>query len=153
MSEEQEFHPQERKPELRLMPMVTDINGFGSVFGGWIMSQMDIAGGNVAMLAAGGKVTTAAANIDFENPIRVEHCLFLCGGGLAWSNIAQGPGRGIRRARRRRLHGWCGRQHPCERLSLPCSRGRFCIRSRGWEGAQTRTAAPEVKFFTCMKGV
>jgi acyl-CoA thioesterase YciA len=53
------------------MAMVTEINGFGSVFGGWIMSQMDIAGGNAAMFAAGGKVTTAAASIDFEHPIRV----------------------------------------------------------------------------------
>jgi acyl-CoA thioesterase YciA len=60
----------ERQPELRLMPMVAEINGFGSVFGGWTMSQMDIAGGSAAMRAAGGKVTTAAASIDFERPIR-----------------------------------------------------------------------------------
>jgi acyl-CoA thioesterase YciA len=59
------------QPALRLMPMITDINGFGSVFGGWTMSQMDIAAGTTAMLEAGGKVTTAAAKIDFERPLRV----------------------------------------------------------------------------------
>ena len=71
MSDEKGFPLRERQPELRLMPMVTEINGFGSVFGGCIMSQMDIAGGNAAMLVAGGKVTTAAASITFEHPIRV----------------------------------------------------------------------------------
>jgi len=59
------------QPTIRLMPQLTELNGFGSVFGGWTMSQMDIAAGNEAMKVAEGKVTTAAANIDFERPIRV----------------------------------------------------------------------------------
>ena len=59
------------QPALRVMPMITDINGFGSVFGGWTMSQMDIAAGTTAMREAGGKVTTAAASINFERPLRV----------------------------------------------------------------------------------
>jgi len=59
------------QPMIRLMPQLTELNGFGAVFGGWTMSQMDIAAGNAAMKEAEGKVTTAAANIDFERPIRV----------------------------------------------------------------------------------
>jgi acyl-CoA thioesterase YciA len=61
----------EGQPTIRLMPQLSELNGFGSVFGGWTMAQMDIAAGNMAMLVARGKVTTAAANIDFERPIRV----------------------------------------------------------------------------------
>ncbi len=59
------------QPTIRLMPQLTELNGFGSVFGGWTMAQMDIAAGNAAMLVAKGKVTTAAADIDFERPLRV----------------------------------------------------------------------------------
>ncbi len=71
MSEEKRPSLPEGQPALRVMPMMADINGFGAVFGGWTMSQLDIAGGSAAMLAAGGKVTTAAASIDFERPLRV----------------------------------------------------------------------------------
>jgi len=59
------------QPTIRLMPQLTELNGFGSVFGGWTMSQMDVAAGNAAMLVAKGKVTTAAANIAFMKPLRV----------------------------------------------------------------------------------
>ena len=59
------------RPTIRVMPQLTELNGFGAVFGGWTMSQMDIAAGNEAMRVALGKVTTAAAHIDFERPIRV----------------------------------------------------------------------------------
>jgi acyl-CoA thioesterase YciA len=63
--------PPQGEPTLRVMPMAGDINGFGAVFGGWTMGQLDIAAGLAAMQAAGGKVTTAAADIDFERPLRV----------------------------------------------------------------------------------
>jgi acyl-CoA thioesterase YciA len=59
------------QPTTRVMPQLTELNGFGAVFGGWTMAQMDIAAGNAAMLVAKGKVTTAAASVDFERPIRV----------------------------------------------------------------------------------
>ena len=71
MNEKAESKLPAREPALRLLPMATDINGFGAVFGGWTMGQMDIAAGLAAMRAAGGKVTTAAASIDFERPLRV----------------------------------------------------------------------------------
>lgn len=57
------------EPILRIVPMPAEENSFGAVFGGWLMSQLDIAGGIVAIRRARGKVTTAAAKVDFEKPL------------------------------------------------------------------------------------
>ena len=40
------------EPAIRAIAMPADANGNGGIFGGWIMSQMDLAGGNVASVAA-----------------------------------------------------------------------------------------------------
>ena len=37
--------PEGKQPALRVMPMPADANQNGDIFGGWIMSQVDIAGG------------------------------------------------------------------------------------------------------------
>lgn len=50
----------QRLPVLRLMPRPGDINANGHIFGGWVLSQMDIAGGIVAGLEARGPVATVA---------------------------------------------------------------------------------------------
>lgn len=50
----------QREPVLRLMPRTGDINANGHIFGGWVLSQMDIAGGIVARLEAQGPVATVA---------------------------------------------------------------------------------------------
>ena len=42
----------EKQPTLRLMTMPSDMNPNGDIFGGWVMSQVDIAGGVAAMTAA-----------------------------------------------------------------------------------------------------
>ena len=44
------------QPALRVMPMPADANQYGDIFGGWIMSQVDIAGATVAMRRARGRV-------------------------------------------------------------------------------------------------
>lgn len=59
----------EGEPILRVWPMPTETNGFGAIFGGWIMSQFDVAAGLVACRASRGRVTTAAAKVEFERPI------------------------------------------------------------------------------------
>ena len=41
------------EPAIRAIAMPADANGNGDIFGGWIMSQMDLAGGNVASVAVG----------------------------------------------------------------------------------------------------
>ena len=50
----------ERVPILRLMPAPADINANGHIFGGWVLSQMDIAAGIVASRRAKGPVATVA---------------------------------------------------------------------------------------------
>ena len=49
-----------REPVLRVAPSARDINSNGHIFGGWVLSQMDIAGGIVASRLARGAVATVA---------------------------------------------------------------------------------------------
>lgn len=49
-------------PTLRVMPMPADANQHGDIFGGWIMSQVDIAGAVVAMRRARGRVATVSVD-------------------------------------------------------------------------------------------
>ena len=62
----------DRDPTLRLVPMPSDTNAAGDIFGGWIMSQVDIAGSVVAHRAANGRVVTVAVNeFQFHHPVYV----------------------------------------------------------------------------------
>jgi acyl-CoA thioesterase YciA len=64
--------PPQKMPELRVMPLPSDANMYGDVFGGWIMSQVDIAGCMPAMRRANGRVATIAVNsFVFKNPVFV----------------------------------------------------------------------------------
>ncbi|UZW54644.1 acyl-CoA thioesterase [Sphingobium sp. JS3065] len=55
---------------LRVVPHITDINANGHIFGGWVLSQMDIAGGIVATRIAQGPVATVAIeSMTFIAPI------------------------------------------------------------------------------------
>lgn len=57
-------------PVLRVMPMPCDVNVFGDIFGGWVMSQVDIAGGVAAMRRAQGRVATVSVNsFQFRQPV------------------------------------------------------------------------------------
>jgi acyl-CoA thioesterase YciA len=59
-------------PVLRVMPMPADANIHGDVFGGWIMSQVDIAGGVRAAARARGRVATVAVTqFVFKQPVFV----------------------------------------------------------------------------------
>lgn len=61
-----------RDPTLRVVPMPSDVNYNGDVFGGWIMSQVDVAGGILAVRRAGGRVATVAVNsFVFKQPVLV----------------------------------------------------------------------------------
>ncbi len=64
--------PENQEPTLRLVPMPSDTNAAGDIFGGWIMSQVDIAGSVVAHRAAKGRVVTVAVNqFQFHYPVYV----------------------------------------------------------------------------------
>jgi acyl-CoA thioesterase YciA len=59
-----------REPILRVVPRPGDINANGHIFGGWVLSQMDIAAGIVASRRADGPVATVAIEaMEFIAPI------------------------------------------------------------------------------------
>lgn len=59
-----------REPILRVVPRPGDINSNGHIFGGWVLSQMDIAAGIVAAREASGPVATVAIEaMEFIAPI------------------------------------------------------------------------------------
>jgi acyl-CoA thioesterase YciA len=60
------------EPTLRVVPMPADANQHGDIFGGWVMSQVDIAGGVVAARHARGRVATVAVNsFVFKEPVLI----------------------------------------------------------------------------------
>ncbi|HET9460311.1 MAG TPA: acyl-CoA thioesterase [Sphingomicrobium sp.] len=61
-----------KEPILRVVPGPTDINANNHIFGGWVLSQMDIAGGIVASRRANGPVATVAIEgMKFITPIHL----------------------------------------------------------------------------------
>jgi acyl-CoA thioesterase YciA len=64
--------PEGEQPVLRIVPMPADTNAHGTIFGGWVMSQVDIAGSVVAWDRAQGPVVTVAVNsFVFREPVHV----------------------------------------------------------------------------------
>jgi acyl-CoA thioesterase YciA len=64
--------PNDREPVLRVVPMPADANPTGDIFGGWIMSQVDIAGSIPALRVAQGRVATVAVNsFVFKQPVLI----------------------------------------------------------------------------------
>jgi acyl-CoA thioesterase YciA len=61
-----------RDPIVRTVPQPADMNGNGDIFGGWVLSQMDVAGGSLAARVARGRVATVAITaMTFVQPIKV----------------------------------------------------------------------------------
>ena len=59
-------------PALRVTPMPADANFHGDIFGGWIMSQVDIAGSVPASRRARGRIATVAVNsFVFKQPVLI----------------------------------------------------------------------------------
>ena len=57
---------------LRTLAMPADTNPNGDIFGGWIMSQMDIGGGILAKEIATGRIVTVAVDgMAFHHPVQV----------------------------------------------------------------------------------
>jgi acyl-CoA thioesterase YciA len=64
--------PTDREVVLRVVPMPSDVNSTGDIFGGWIMAQVDIAGSIPAFRLAQGRVATVAVNsFVFKQPVLV----------------------------------------------------------------------------------
>ncbi len=57
---------------IRTLAMPADTNPSGDIFGGWLLSQMDIAGGETAAKRAGGRtVTVGIEAMTFHRPVYV----------------------------------------------------------------------------------
>jgi acyl-CoA thioesterase YciA len=68
-------------PAIRTIAMPADTNPAGDIFGGWLMSQMDLAAGSVATRRAQGRcVTVAVEGMSFLSPVLVgdEVSLYAC---------------------------------------------------------------------------
>jgi acyl-CoA thioesterase YciA len=60
------------EPALRVLAMPRDTNPMGDIFGGWIMSQVDMAGAVVASQLVKSRVVTVAVNeFAFKQPVLV----------------------------------------------------------------------------------
>jgi len=70
--------PKGKVPALRVVPMPADSNHNGDIFGGWIMAQVDIAGGTAAGRLARGRVATVSVNsFVFKQPVQIGDVLSL----------------------------------------------------------------------------
>lgn len=59
-------------PSIRTVAMPADTNSSGDIFGGWVLSQMDLAGGVLATQVSKKRVTTVAIDkMLFHKPIKV----------------------------------------------------------------------------------
>jgi acyl-CoA thioesterase YciA len=64
--------PNDKQPVLRVIPMPADTNANGTIFGGWVMAQVDLAGSVPAFERAKGPVVTIAVNsFLFKEPVFV----------------------------------------------------------------------------------
>ena len=64
--------PPASEAELRTVAMPADTNPSGDIFGGWLLSQMDVAGGTYAMARTGGRVATVGIEaMSFHRPVYV----------------------------------------------------------------------------------
>ncbi|MBV1901125.1 MAG: acyl-CoA thioesterase, partial [Kordiimonadaceae bacterium] len=63
---------EKRRATIRTIPQPSDLNLNGNIFGGWVLSQMDLAGGDVACREARGPVATVAVEaMKFHHPIEL----------------------------------------------------------------------------------
>lgn len=72
MSDDPSAPGPDRQPAIRVIAMPADANPSGDIFGGWLMAQMDLAAGLVAMrIARGRTVTVAVEAMSFLSPVSV----------------------------------------------------------------------------------
>lgn len=87
---------------LRTLAMPRDVNTNGDIFGGWVLSQMDIAAGMVAGERAQGRVTTVAVDaMKFIRPVKVGDvlCIYVEVTRIGRTSMALGIEAWVRRGR------------------------------------------------------
>ncbi len=64
--------PPDIMPMIRQVAMPADANANGDIFGGWLMSQMDLAAGNLASRVSHGRcVTVSVDGMSFLRPVKI----------------------------------------------------------------------------------
>jgi acyl-CoA thioesterase YciA len=64
--------PPQKPPTIRVIPMPADTNAYGDIFGGWLLSQMDLAGASEATEYARNRVVTIGVEgMSFHAPVLV----------------------------------------------------------------------------------
>ncbi len=71
-ADEAEERPPAGIPMIRTIAMPADSNANGDIFGGWLMSQMDLAAGNLASRVSHGRcVTVSVDGMSFLRPVKI----------------------------------------------------------------------------------
>ena len=64
--------PPNFEPTVRVIAMPADTNPAGDMFGGWLLSMMDLAGGTMASRTSRGRIVTVKVDaMTFLNPVQV----------------------------------------------------------------------------------
>lgn len=72
MQDQERQGPKPSTLAVRTLAMPADTNPSGDIFGGWLLAQMDIAGGIAAHQRAGGRIATVAIDsMTFHKPVMV----------------------------------------------------------------------------------
>jgi acyl-CoA thioesterase YciA len=100
---------QGRIPTLRTFAMPADSNANGDIFGGWLLSQMDLAGGARAYEFAGGRVVTVGIDaMAFHKPV------FIGDEVSVYTDIARVGNTSVTI----RIESWARRRHTREYLKV-----------------------------------
>lgn len=125
------MHPTPSEPigalTIRTLAMPADTNPAGDIFGGWVMSQMDIAGGIAAVERTHGRVVTVAVEaMAFIAPVKVGDilCIYTTVERVGTTSITIG------------MEAWARRNHIDDRVKV--TEGRYIYVSLGEDGQKRR---------------
>jgi acyl-CoA thioesterase YciA len=114
---------------IRTLAMPADTNPAGDIFGGWVISQMDIAGGIAATERARGRVVTVAVEaMTFIAPVKVGDVL------CVYTSIERTGTTSITIA----IEAWARRERIADRVQV--TSGKFVYVALGEDG--TKRALP-----------
>ena len=112
---------------IRTLAMPADTNPAGDIFGGWVMSQMDIAGAIAAVERSGGRVVTVAVEaMTFIAPVKVGDIL------CVYTNVERVGTTSITIS----MEAWARRNRIADRVKV--TDGRFIYVALGEDGQKRR---------------
>jgi len=114
---------------IRTLAMPADTNPAGDIFGGWVMSQMDIAGAIAAVERSGGRVVTVAVEaMTFIAPVKVGDilCVYTTVERVGTTSITIS------------MEAWARRNRIADRVKV--TDGRFIYVALGEDGSKRKIA-------------